>query len=195
MNMTLLQIAYHTAPITELQRGGLLLLAIILIYLFISLFKTEPTSKCKLIYEPWEGPKTDARINKMLAECIELLKELEVPISDSICPEVALKGYRGAYGKCRKKVYKKKPNEYDFYIEISGHTLGNTERSLRNTLIHELLHTIDFECGHRGAWKRWAKYVSEKTGYNIQRVDGGETDEDYARLRGTYVEVNETIEQ
>ena len=40
----------------------------------------------------WTGPKTDARINRMLAECNALLKNLDVPISDSICPEVMLTG-------------------------------------------------------------------------------------------------------
>lgn len=39
-----------------------------------------------------------------------------------------------------------------------------------------------------GEWKKWAKYVSEKTGYNIKRCDGDETEEDLARFFGTYVE-------
>ena len=44
-------------------------------------------------YHPrWKGPKTDERINRMLQECIALLKELGVPISESICPEVTLSG-------------------------------------------------------------------------------------------------------
>ena len=37
---------------------------------------------------------------------------------------------------------------------------------------------------HTGEWKKWAKYVSENTGYNIQRLSGDETEEDYARLAG-----------
>jgi hypothetical protein len=76
----------------------------------------------------------------------------------------------------------KRYTEYDFYIEISGHTLGNTEKSLRNTLIHELIHTVPGGLSHTGEWRKWAKYVSAKTEYNIKSRDGDETDEDYQRL-------------
>ena len=51
-------------------------------------------------------------------------------------------------------------------------------------MIHELLHTIPNAHDHRGEWKKWAKYVSVKTGYNIQRLEGDETYEDQERLEG-----------
>ena len=130
----------------------------------------------------WTGPKTDARINRMLAECKALLKGLGVPISDSICPEVMLTGTHRSYGRCCAKGSLKKYTEYDFYIEISGHTLNNTDKSLRNTIIHEHLHTVPNGMSHTGEWKKWAKYVSKKTGFNIQRCDGDATFEDKARL-------------
>ena len=103
----------------------------------------------------------------MLAECIGLMTELEVPISDSICPEVRLYGSRCRYASCYG-MGGRKGCDYDFYIEMSGHILQNTEKSLRNALIHELLHTVPEGYTHRGEWKKWAKYVSEKTGYHIQ---------------------------
>ena len=133
-------------------------------------------------YQKWRGPKTDARINQMLAESIVLLKGLGCPISDSICPEVVLTGTHCYYGRCCRKGSLKKYTEYDYYIEISGHTLQNTEKSLRNTLIHELIHTVPGGLSHRGAWKKWADYVSEKTGYIIKRCEGDETAQDQARL-------------
>lgn len=165
----------------------LLLLVIVLICLIPILYDPKPTPKVKRkrTYKPWKGPKTDERINKMLAECIELMRELDVPISENICPEVTLTGSRRNYGRCCGKGTLKKYTEYDFYIEISGHTLENTEKSLRNTLIHELLHTVPGGLCHTGEWKKWAKYVSAKTGYNIQRLDGDETQEDQERLAGT----------
>lgn len=130
----------------------------------------------------WDGPKTDTRINEMLAECITLLKNLNVPISRSICPTVKLIGARRTLGRCCKRGSRKKYSEYEYYIEISAHTLGNTEKSLRNTLIHELLHTVPDGMRHTGAWKKWAKYVSRKTGYTIQRLGGDETAGDIKRL-------------
>ena len=172
---------YITSDIVVQQRLLLLLLFIVLICLFVSLFRTDETTlKKKRTYYAWKGPKTDERINKMFAECIELMKELGVPISESICPEVKLIGTRCVRGRCCRK----EGFEYEFYIEISGHTLGNTEKSLRNILIHELLHTVPGGYNHKAGWKKWAKYVSEKTGYNIQRRGADETKEDIARVEG-----------
>ena len=181
--MVLLQMTYPIDSIVVQQRILLFFLAIILICLFIRLFKEDyepkpqPKPRKKRASYAWKGPKTDARINRMLAECIELMKELGVPISDSICPEVILVGTHSYYGRCNSKGSLKRYTEFDYYIEISGHTLQNTEKSLRNTLIHELIHTVPDGICHTGEWKKWAKYVSEKTGYNIQRLDGDETEE------------------
>lgn len=189
----LLQITHHTFSIEETQRIFIFLLVVVLICLFIRLFKEDyepkpqPKPRKKRASYAWKGPKTDARINRMLAECIELMKELGVPISNSICPEVILVGTHSYYGRCSSKDSLKRYTEFDYYIEISGHTLQNTEKSLRNTLIHELIHTVPDGMCHTGEWKKWAKYVSENTGYNIQRLDGDETEEDYARLIGTDV--------
>ena len=189
----LLQITHHAFSIEETQRIFIFLLVVVLICLFIRLFKEDyeprpqPKPRKKRTSYAWKGPKTDARINRMLAECIELMKELGVPISDSICPEVKLVGTHSYYGRCNPKGSLKRFTEFDYYIEISGHTLQNTEKSLRNTLIHELIHTVPDGLCHTGEWKKWAKYVSEKTGYNIQRLSCDETEEDYARLAGTNV--------
>ena len=117
-----------------------------------------------------KNPKTDPRINKMLAECTALLKELNVPISSSVCPTVKLIGTRRTLGRCCKREGSKSHSEYEYYIEISRYTLNNPEKSIRNTLIHELLHTVPDGMRHTGAWKKWAKYVSSKTGYTIQRL-------------------------
>ena len=46
----------------------------------------------------WKGHKTDERINRMLAESVALMKELGVPISESICPVVKLTSAHSYYG-------------------------------------------------------------------------------------------------
>ena len=97
-------------------------------------------------------------------------KELNVPISSSVCPTVKLIGTRRTLGRCCAKGSRKKYTEYDYYIEISRNTLNNPEKSIRNTIIHELLHTVPDGMRHTGAWKKWAKYVSQKTGHTIQRL-------------------------
>ena len=133
-------------------------------------------------YPRWNGPKTDEGINQMLKECIDLLKGLGVPISESICPDVMLTSTHVNFGRCCPKGSLKKYTDYDFYIEISRWTLKNTEKSLRNTLIHELIHTVPGGLCHTGEWKKWAKFVSEKTEYTIQYRGGDETAQDVERL-------------
>ena len=183
---------------TTIFLKGLLMLVALLVVLVLLLRHTQ--KKYGMTYGPrpdmprprirWKGPKTDARINRMLAECIALLKELGVPISESICPEVTLTGSHYNFGSCVPKGYIKHYNVYDFYIEISGYTLENSEKSLRNTLIHELLHTVPGGGRHTGAWKKWTDYVNRRTDYNIQRCDGDETKEDILRLEnGGYNEL------
>lgn len=144
----------------------LILLAMLcLAFITPSLFDTDTAEVPR-----HNAPKTDARINQMLAECTALLKELNVPISSSVCPTVKLIGTRRTLGRCCAKGSRKKYTEYDYYIEISRYTLNNPEKSIRNTLIHELLHTVPDGMRHTGAWKKWAKYVSQKTGHTIQRL-------------------------
>lgn len=93
----------------------LLLLVIVLICLIPIIYDPKPTPRQKSTYKPWKGPKTDERINMMLAECSALMKELGVPISENICPEVTLTGSHCSYGRCCRKGSLKKYNEYDFY--------------------------------------------------------------------------------
>ena len=131
----------------------------------------------------YKGPKTDERINRMLAESIELLEGLGVPISKSVSPDMLLTSAHAYFGVCWKKGAKKNCQGYDYYIGISGFTLNNTEKNLRNTLIHELIHTVPGGLTHGGAWKKWADYVSEKTEYRIQRVGGDMTEQDSKNLR------------
>lgn len=81
--------------------------------------------------------------------------------------------YRPTFGKYSR---------YEYYIEISGYTLRNSEKSLRNTLIHELIHTVPGGLCHTGEWKKWAMFVSERTEYDIKRLDGDKTSRDVERL-------------
>ena len=120
-------------------------------------------------YPRWKGPKTDERINIMLKESIALMKELGVPISDSICPLVTLTSAHSYIGCCCPKGSRKKYTEFDYNIELSGFALNNSEKSLRNILIHELIHTVPGGLSHTGEWKKWAKFVNSRTEYDIQR--------------------------
>jgi hypothetical protein len=114
--------------------------------------------------------KTDPEANRMLGESIATLTGLGVPISESISPVVVLNRSHNILGKCCQKGCRENQTDYDFVIVISRSTLEESEHIIRNVFFHELIHTVPGGLCHTGQWKKWAKYVSEKTGYRIQRL-------------------------
>lgn len=54
--------------------------------------------------------------------------------------------------------------------------MQSSERAIRNTLIHELLHTCPGCLNHGQKWKAYARIVQNRFGYNIVRA-GGDKDE------------------
>lgn len=131
---------------------------------------------------------THQDLNDMLQWGIQTLKKLNIPISESICPMVELAKTHTHYGQCCRRGNRRNKTQYDFLIRISAYTLGNTEKSLRNTILHELLHTIPGGHGHKGVWAKYASLVNHELGYHIQRIAGDKTDEDRANLRGNVQE-------
>lgn len=69
------------------------------------------------------------------------------------------------WGNCEKE-----GNEY--IIKISSELLQDnvSDTSLKNTLIHEMLHTIEGGMTHKGNWKKAAERVNRLLGYNIKRT-------------------------
>ena len=64
-----------------------------------------------------------------------------------------------------------------FDIGISARLLADdvSEQALRDTIAHELLHTVDGCRGHTGLWKTLAERVTrELAGYSISRVTSAE---------------------
>lgn len=62
-------------------------------------------------------------------------------------------------------------------IDISYQLLNDervSEKSCKETIIHEILHTCKGVKGHTGLWKRYAEIMNSKYGYNIKRVSSHE---------------------
>ena len=47
---------------------------------------------------------------------------------------------------------------------------------IKNTIMHELIHCIPFCNDHGIEFKKYAKYINEKLGYNISRVGNKKVD-------------------
>lgn len=76
------------------------------------------------------------------------------------------------WGRCR--MVSNRPKKFE--IEISGRLCGDdvSTEALRDTLMHEVLHTCDGAFNHGNTWKRLADKVNREYGYNIKRCSSCE---------------------
>lgn len=103
-------------------------------------------------------------LEKTAEECLRELAEIGISCGKvhSICVNTRAKK---RWGSC-------KPTPAGFDIEIAAVLLGESIplSSLKNTLIHELLHTCPGCANHGAQWKRLAERVNRAYGYGIQRA-------------------------
>lgn len=59
------------------------------------------------------------------------------------------------------------------------------DEAILNTMVHELLHTIKFNDGHEGEWKKAANIINEKYHLGISRVGDDKMAHDAAHYRST----------
>ena len=63
-------------------------------------------------------------------------------------------------------------------INISSWLLEiGDDHDIKNTIIHEILHTFEDTIGHKAKWQYYARYVNNRTNYQISRC--GSIDEVY----------------
>lgn len=121
---------------------------------------------------------TKAQVNRWLWEERENLIAIGIPVSAELCPEIRFSKATSWYGQCKQSQgYNER--RYKFVISISEYHLQSSERAIRNTLIHELLHTCPGCLNHGPKWKTYADIVQKRFGYNITRA-GGDKDTDSA---------------
>ena len=119
---------------------------------------------------------TQAQLNQWLLEEQSRLRRLGIPIGENICPVIRFAKATSWYGQCQcNRVYQ--GVRYAYRISISVYHLESSERAIRNTLIHELLHTCPGCLNHGPKWKKYASIVKRELGYNIARC-GGDKEKD-----------------
>ena len=118
------------------------------------------------------------KYKRLIQQCIQELNELKVPIASSVYFRESVGHFR--YGFCEAGRSTKYSN-WDYVICLNKYM--KDDHDIKNTIIHELLHTIKLSDGHKGEWKEWARYINEKTNYNITRCYDLNLKEDaYANL-------------
>lgn len=121
---------------------------------------------------------TKDQANQWLQEERDNLISIGIPVSAELCPEIRFSKATSWYGQCQQnRGYNGR--RYKFVISISEYHLKSSERGIRNTLIHELLHTCPGCLNHGPKWKSYASIVQKRFGYNIIRA-GGDKDADSA---------------
>ena len=107
----------------------------------------------------------------MLSKGIGMLRKIDIPISQSINPHIKVISDPYVFGLHQVRKYFKPGDVFSFehQICISAAVLGNSENSLMNTVLHELIHTIP-GCTHDNGGKLWLEYtdkVNKYYGFNI----------------------------
>ena len=97
--------------------------------------------------------------------------------------------------KVIQKIGRRKIIKYEkFYqhtIEISKWLMELDDSIIKNTIMHELIHCIPFCNNHQKEFKKYATYINQKLGYDIQRV--GNKKEDYEKSGKTIEEKEEYL--
>ncbi len=141
-------------------------------------------------------------LNELFKECIKKLESIGITFKDKEINIIISKRNNKRYGCCRpeipdenyKKVFRKgfkfiiKYENYKKYtIEISPWVIELNDDIIKNTIIHELIHCMPKCTNHGEEFKRYAKLINEKLGYNITRA--GNKKEDYEKSNIEYNEI------
>lgn len=107
-------------------------------------------------------------VDALLAQVTAQARAVKIPISPAICPRVALNSRAtGRFGCCVRKNGR-------FTIELSSRMLGAEEKTVMQTLAHEVLHTCYGCSNHAARWKGYAARMNAAYGYEIARTDSCE---------------------
>lgn len=120
----------------------------------------------------WGGEKGEKMrdLQAYAAACMVELDSIGVPYCKNVSFSVNLTAKR-RWGQCKHN----KDGSHSINICFILLDESNSEDGLKNTIIHELLHTVPGGRGHKGEWRRWSEIVNRKLGYNITRVGSNQS--------------------
>lgn len=97
------------------------------------------------------------------SECMYELETLGIKFGKIVNFEVNYRA-KSRWGQCCKK-------RDGYYINISNRLLQDDveDKALKDTIIHEILHTCEGCMNHGTTWKKHADKVNKAYGYNIKR--------------------------
>lgn len=114
----------------------------------------------------------EKRLEAVFNECIEEMNAIEIPFGRIVEITVNYRA-KSRWGQCqmRRDCYGR-----CYRININADLLhvDAPEKGLKETIIHEILHTCPDCWCHTGEWKRLAELVNDCYGYDVKRADTAE---------------------
>lgn len=104
------------------------------------------------------------RLFYLVSICEKEIKDIGIEIENQITYKIG--NAKSRYGRCTNKNI----------IEISKWVFELNEKDIKNTIVHELLHTIKGTNGHCRKWKYYAMLMNNKYNYDISRVGNSNND-------------------
>lgn len=123
-------------------------------------------------------------LNRYVEECTNDIESLGIELGNIVEVFVNTRAKR-RWGQCSKRAD-------GFHINISSDLLQDdvSDDAIKNTVAHELLHTIKGGMKHTGEWKSAAELLNDIYGYNIKRVTTAEEkgiEREYVRRPAKYL--------
>ena len=120
------------------------------------------------------SPQRTAKLKENFLLCIEDCDRIGVPYGNIVDIKENTRA-KSRWGCCKPRM-NSHTGETEFHLEISSELLGEDAplNGLRETILHEICHTVEGGHGHTGEWLRWAKELNRAYGYNIKRTNSAE---------------------
>ena len=115
----------------------------------------------------------EKRLEEVFNECIDEMNAIDIPFGK--ITEVTV-NYRAKsrWGQCCKRYDYTVGTVYKININADLCHPDASERGLKETIIHEILHTCPDCMCHTGEWKRLADLVNDCYGYNVKRTNNAD---------------------
>lgn len=109
----------------------------------------------------------EKRLYKLMREAVDELHRIGIYPSDHIVSISENHRAKKRLGCCRKIV---QGGRCVFTLEISSQLQEETDKKIKEVILHELLHTCRDCLNHGKRWKELAEQVNRKYGYTIKRT-------------------------
>lgn len=103
---------------------------------------------------------------------IKELKNIGIPVSDSIKEVVINKRAKARFGACKRK--KSYIGKYSYTIEFAEALMKCDSNKAKTVVVHELLHTCPGCFNHGKKWKEYAQIIRNKMEISVNRTESYE---------------------